>query len=81
MSAGTPSSWSELTEHENRQLRLLWGRWHAARLEHDWEKADALRAELMDWGAAGKDYVLWHPVYESPEHREQRINARLQVET
>lgn len=76
MTAATPSSWSQLTDSESAQLRALWGRWQAARLDRDWEKADALRAELIAWGAAGVDYASWHPIYESPEHREQRIAAR-----
>ena len=69
-------SLSVLNGCELAALRSLQGEWEAARAKADYKKADMLRSELDAFGCLPPDYCRWHPVFESPSHRESRLVAR-----
>ena len=67
---------STLTPGELADLRETVEQWRAARIAKEWERADALRADLQAWGAYPPERG-WHPVAESPQHRQARLEARV----
>lgn len=67
---------SGLTKNEMDQLRDLAQRWKAAHADKQFGMADALRTDLMDWGAWPPENG-WHPVFESSSHRSARLAARM----
>lgn len=69
------TDWSELTDEELRDLVELAGAWQRAHDYGDYKTSDALRAELIEWGAWPPEHG-WHPVFESVNHRQKRISAR-----
>lgn len=71
------SDLSTLTQAEREAMIYLWHRWTQARADEDYDKADALRAELEAWGCSSPDYTTWHPVSEAPGHREKRSADRM----
>lgn len=50
-------------------------RYYRARDEKDYAVSDALRTELLEWGAFPPE-CGWHPVFESPAHRKARLKTR-----
>jgi hypothetical protein len=68
---------SDLTDSEAAELRAMHERWTTARAAKDWPTADELRCELMARGCMGEGLGRWHPVFESPVHRERRLAARI----
>lgn len=71
---------SELNSTEEAQLSALHAEWAAAREAKDYAKADALRAELSEWGCLPPTFTLWHPVSETPAHRLKRFEVRQAVQ-
>ena len=70
-----PANYSVLTPQEIQELIALASRWEEAHTNKDFARADALRLELMEWGAWPPENG-WHPVFESRPHRIARIDAR-----
>lgn len=66
---------SVLTEDELVELIDLVARWKVAQWNGDFLNSDALRAQLMAWGAWPPEHG-WHPVFETTEHRYARRLAR-----
>jgi len=75
----SPDAWSVLTEGELSELGDLAKRWLFAHVTRDFAEADALRSELMEWGAWPIEGG-WHPVFESTAHRYARVMKRSELE-
>lgn len=71
------ASGSELSPIERQELQALHSAWSSARRERDYPAADAIRAELSDYGCLPPDYAQWHPVFETPSHRKARLDRRV----
>lgn len=68
---------SNLSGSELAELIDLATRWKLAHWNANFIESDRLRAELMEWGAWPPDGG-WHPVFESVEHRQARLMARVE---
>lgn len=66
---------SVLTQDEVDELRALAARQKEAFIAKDYGVSDELRAELQAWGAWPPEKG-WHPVSETPEHRQTRLARR-----
>lgn len=66
----------ELTASELAALRCLHDEYSRARERGEFAVSDALRSQLMEWGATGPDYTKWHPVFESTAYRAERLAVR-----
>lgn len=69
------TDWSVLSDAEWAEYHGAYVSYLAARAEQDYKTADALRVKLLQWQERSPD-GLWHPVYEQPDHRQRRIEAR-----
>jgi cysteinyl-tRNA synthetase len=68
--------YDELTDGEKQSLTNLFNKWELERRARNWPVADALRSELTAHGCMSPDYKTWHPVFESPQSRFARLEAR-----
>jgi len=66
---------STLTDGEMADLQRLAAAHAAAKAGGDFQKSDAIRAELMEYGAWPPESG-WNPVFETPDHRQKRLTAR-----
>jgi len=69
---------STLTDNDLAELRDLARRYYAHRAAGHYAESDALRHELIEWGAYPPEQG-WHPVFESTEHRVVRLKRRSTV--
>lgn len=67
--------WSVLTEAELIRLCDLAMRWRSAHETRNYALSDQLRQELIEWGAWPPEFG-WHPIFEMPAHRYDRIRLR-----
>lgn len=67
---------SSLNAREKHELQSIQEHWSRARRERDYSTADKLRADLENWGCSSPNYLEWHPVFESKEHRLYRAALR-----
>lgn len=47
--------------------------WKANQAQGAWKAADEHRKRLIEAGCTGVNLDRWHPVFESPAHRAQRL--------
>ncbi len=73
-----PTGWSVLTDEEWLRIDVVHQDWVASRAEKNYARADRLRGYLERSGCLGPNFDMWHPVFESPAHRQRRILERLQ---
>jgi len=64
------------TQHDIAQVVAIRVAWVTARERKDWAVADRLRRYLNNAGMLPPDYMYFHPVFESPQHRQRRLKAQ-----
>ena len=74
---------STLTPAERDALGAIYQDYRASRSVRNFHRSDELRAELIERGVMDydQDKPLWHPVFEAPERRAQRLYARITAST